>query len=242
METKALDFAFEGMSVRVKVGADGEPWFVAADVCAVLEIGNPSQAVSRLDDDERTLISNEGGSPTNAVSEAGLYSLVLSSRKPEAKAFKRWVTHEVLPQIRKTGAYAAPQSFEAMTLAVVTGLQSRLAEATKRLAIAEPKAAALDVFTDNGEPIGITKAAKGLGVQPKWLFERLERDGWIYRLGGAWAPKQSVITAGLMAFPWVPKDAPQFQQAMMTHKGIVRIAREMTEEKQMALTVFGREP
>lgn len=91
---------------------DGEAWFVAVDVCKALEIGNPSQAVKRLDEDERcTLISNEGRQ-MNIVSESGLYSLVLSSRKKEAKIFKRWITHEVLPEIRKTGGYNSQQSDE----------------------------------------------------------------------------------------------------------------------------------
>lgn len=91
---------------------DNEAWFVAADVCKALEIGNPSQAVSRLDEDEKTtLISNEGRQ-MNIISESGLYSLVLSSRKKEAKTFKRWVTHEVLPAIRKTGGYNSQQSDE----------------------------------------------------------------------------------------------------------------------------------
>lgn len=81
---------------------------MAADVCRALEVGNPSDAVARLDADDRTLVSIEGssnGKPVNAVNEPGLYSLVLGSRKPEAKAFKRWITHEVLPSIRKTGGY-----------------------------------------------------------------------------------------------------------------------------------------
>ena len=93
--------------VRV-VMRDGEPWFVAKDVCECLDLGNPSQAIARLEDDERWLISNEAlraNGETAVVSEPGLYSLVLGSRKPEAKAFKRWVTHEVLPSIRKTGGY-----------------------------------------------------------------------------------------------------------------------------------------
>lgn len=92
---------------------DGEPWFVAADVCHALDIGNPSDALNRLDDDERTLVSIEGasnGKPVNGVNEPGLYSLVLGSRKSEAKAFKRWITHEVIPAIRKTGGYHIPQS------------------------------------------------------------------------------------------------------------------------------------
>ena len=83
---------------------EGEPWFVAADVCRALGIGNSSDAVKRLDDDEHALVSIEGLSrgndKANIVNEPGLYGLVLASRKPEAKAFKRWITHEV---ICKTG-------------------------------------------------------------------------------------------------------------------------------------------
>lgn len=87
---------------------DGEPWFVAADVCRALEIENSRQALTRLDDDEKGVISTDtpgGRQEMNAINEPGLYILVLGSRKPEAKAFKRWITHEVIPSIRKTGSY-----------------------------------------------------------------------------------------------------------------------------------------
>ncbi|CAN7642902.1 BRO family protein [Paraburkholderia terricola] len=95
------------MAIRV-VDIDGEPWFVAADICTALELNNTSMAVSGLDDDEKGISSVETrGGPQSAtvISESGLYSLVLRSRKPEAKQFKRWITHDVLPAIRKTGSY-----------------------------------------------------------------------------------------------------------------------------------------
>ena len=98
---------------------DGEPWFVAVDVCRALEHSNVSSALARLDDDERSKFNLGRQGETNVVNEPGLYTLVLGSRKPEAKAFKRWITHEVLPSIRKTGAYAT---------------DSRLIEAAKLLA------------------------------------------------------------------------------------------------------------
>ena len=85
---------------------EGEPWFVAADVCRALEIGDSRTATARLDADEKgaVLIRTLGGEQkVTIISESGLYALVLSSRKPEAKAFKRWITHEVIPAIRKTG-------------------------------------------------------------------------------------------------------------------------------------------
>ncbi len=85
--------------------------FVAADVCRALEIKNARDAINRLDDDEKGVVLTDtlgGKQKVNAVNEYGLYNLVLSSRKPEAKAFKRWITHEVLPSIRKTGSYLKP--------------------------------------------------------------------------------------------------------------------------------------
>ena len=87
---------------------DGEPWFVAADVCKALEVRNNRDAISRLDADEKgvALTDTLGGQQELAiVNEPGLYTLVLGSRKPEAKAFKRWITHDVIPTIRKTGGY-----------------------------------------------------------------------------------------------------------------------------------------
>ena len=95
--------------IRVTINEDGEPLFVAADVCRVLEHSNVTMALERLDDDEKAKLDlGLSGGLTNCVTEPGLYSLVLGSRKPEAKAFKRWITHEVLPSIRKTGVYVLP--------------------------------------------------------------------------------------------------------------------------------------
>ena len=106
-----LPFHYEGAQIRVLTDSQGAPWFIAADLCSCLGIRNPSDALSRLDDDEKGLGSTEtlkGQQSLATVNESGLYALVLSSRKPEAKRFKRWVTHEVLPAIRRTGSYAVP--------------------------------------------------------------------------------------------------------------------------------------
>ena len=108
MENKMQVFSSQQFgNVRV-VERDGEPWFVAADVCKALEIANNRDALTRIDDDEKgvALADTLGGKQeVTIVNEPGLYSLVLGSRKPEAKVFKRWVTHEVIPTIRKTGGY-----------------------------------------------------------------------------------------------------------------------------------------
>ena len=101
---------YQDHPVRI-IERDGDPWFVAKDVCDILEICNSRRSTSLLDEDERgvhTVNTPSGKQEMTVVSEAGLYSLILKSRKTEAKAFRRWVTHEVLPAIRKTGAYVVP--------------------------------------------------------------------------------------------------------------------------------------
>jgi prophage antirepressor-like protein len=111
-ESVQASFSFDGMQLRVTTDAQGVPWFVAADVCGALNLPDTHKAVSRLDDDERstTTIPTPGGTQSmTTVNEPGLYSLILGSRKPEAKRFKRWVTHEVLPAIRRTGSYGVPR-------------------------------------------------------------------------------------------------------------------------------------
>lgn len=108
----ALTFTFSSQSLRC-ILRDGEPWFVAADVCEALSIANSRDAATRLDDDERGVATTDtpsGQQEMTIINESGLYSLILTSRKPEAKKFKKWVTSEVLPAIRKTGRYEAPQS------------------------------------------------------------------------------------------------------------------------------------
>ncbi|GGK31856.1 hypothetical protein GCM10010124_25780 [Pilimelia terevasa] len=121
MSTDLTTFNFPATGAELRsVLIEGEPHFVAVDVCAALGIGNARQAVTYLDDDEvlRVPVTTNDGSgrelDTNVVNEPGLYSLILRSRKPEAKAFKRWITHEVLPAIRKTGRYEAPAATVAL--------------------------------------------------------------------------------------------------------------------------------
>lgn len=111
-------FNFESNTVRSTI-IDGEPWFVASDVCRALTIADASMAVARLDEDEKgtNTVGTLGGSQEMIViSESGLYSLTLTSRKEEAKRFKKWLTSEVLPSIRKTGKYAAPEAKQQPTL------------------------------------------------------------------------------------------------------------------------------
>ncbi len=105
-------FTFDGQAIRV-AAQDGEHWFASADVCGLLEIRNPRSAVARLDDDEKGVANNDtlgGMQALSVVNESGLYHLIFRSRKPQASAFRRWVTTEVLPSIRKTGSYKAVEA------------------------------------------------------------------------------------------------------------------------------------
>ena len=107
-----------GNDIRVITDNQGEPWFVLKDVCDALELSNPSMVADRLDGDDLStteVIDNRGrNQKTNVVTEAGLYEVIFMSRKPEAKAFRRWVTSEVLPSIRKHGMYATPATIDDM--------------------------------------------------------------------------------------------------------------------------------
>ena len=150
---------YKNSPVRI-VEKDGEPWFVAKDVCDILALGNPRSSIALLDEDERGVHSMDtpsGKQEMGIISEAGLYSLILRSRKPEAKAFKRWVTHEVLPSIRKTGAYLSPGMSNEQVKALVATLEEevyRRIQAENRLAKLEAHAEKLARSAIPATPFG----------------------------------------------------------------------------------------
>lgn len=185
-----IPFAFDGTDVRA-LTRDGDPWFVLADVCRVLEIDNSRNASARLDEDEKgvhTVDTLGGPQQMVVINESGLYSLVITSRKPEAKRFKKWITSEVIPAIRKTGGYmmAAPEETpEALAVRALTVLQATVERQKAQLAIVAPKADALDRIATADGSLCITDAAKALQVRPKDLFDYLRSHGWVYRRPGA---------------------------------------------------------
>ena len=181
---------------------DNEPWFVAADVCKALEIGNPRQAVSRLDDDEKlnTVINSDGirGNPNmTIVSEPGLYSLILRSRKPEAKVFKRWITHEVIPSIRKHGAYVSDSVLDQLDehpeliADLIQQLRDENAEAKRNRELLEqaraenaklaPKAGYYDNFVNVDDLTCLRYTAKELGVPQNKFIGYLLEKGYAFR-------------------------------------------------------------
>lgn len=144
-ELTTATFAFEDNEVRT-VLRDGEPWFVLADLCTALGIGNPAQVATRLDPDEvgahilNDLIDSLGRvQETLIVSEAGMYETILGSRKPVARALKRWVAHEVLPSNRKHGAYLTPDKLDEVSESpaalqqLVSDLRAELDQSRKRV-------------------------------------------------------------------------------------------------------------
>lgn len=184
-------FRYADQHVRT-VLVEGDPWFVALDVAAVLDLGNVRSSLALLDDDERGVhtVDTPGGPQQVAiVSESGLYSLILRSRKLEAKAFKRWITHDVIPSIRRTGSYSkAPAELtrtEILRLALDSE-EKRLA-AESRVAELEPRAEQWDRLASATGDYAVADAAKILSRDPQIklgrdrLFTLLREMGWAYR-------------------------------------------------------------
>nr|DAY35460.1 MAG TPA: KilAC domain protein [Caudoviricetes sp.] len=179
--------------VRIILQND-EPWFVAKDVCECLEISNSRQALSRLDTDEKTdVILNDGSQnrKMNIVNEYGLYSLVLSSRKPEAKEFKRWITHEVLPSLRKYGTYSMdiPRTLPDALKAYASEIEAH--NKTKALLEEQkPKVVFADAVNASHTSILVGELAKllrqnGYSIGQNRLFERLRNDGYLIKSGSS---------------------------------------------------------
>ncbi|MCX5614450.1 phage antirepressor KilAC domain-containing protein [Bombella saccharophila] len=187
--TNLIPFSFEGKSVRVIKQGDTPHW-VLVDVCDVLEIRNSRDASSRLDDDEKGVgITDTLGGPQEVaiINESGLWSLVLTSRKPEAKRFKKWLTAEVIPAIRKTGGYmvATPEETpEQLALRAMQVLQATVDRQKVQIADMQEDVSALDRIAKADGSLCITEAAKALQMRPKDLFDYLSRNNWIYRRPG----------------------------------------------------------
>ena len=180
---------------------DGDPWFVAADVCKALELEKTNRALSRLDDDEKGAhsVSTPGGRQRmSIISESGLYSLILGSRKPEVKAFKRWITHEVIPSIRKHGAYMTDALLSRMDEhpeliseyigklraenAKANAAREALKKAEAENARLAPKASYYDSFVGVESVTCLRYTAKELGVpQKKFIGYLLEKGVCVQR-------------------------------------------------------------
>ena len=212
MENGIKVFEQSGLgSVRVVMQGD-EPWFVAKDVCDCLELTNTAQTISYLDDDEKGVTTNYtpgGKQEMSMISEAGLYSLILRSRKPEAKAFKRWVTHDILPSIRKTGSYSAPSAPAKAEISVqsevecallilkaagITGNQLAIAADNyyrKRTGLSVIEASGVELVAPKQQQfLTPTQLGKELGLSGRKVNLMLAGLGLQRRIGDVWEPTE----------------------------------------------------
>ncbi|MCL1952995.1 MAG: phage antirepressor [Oscillospiraceae bacterium] len=185
-------FNFEGSNVRL-IEQDGEPWWVLKDVCAVLGLSNARMIAGRLDEDDvnQAYVTDSLGrqQQTNIVNESGLYNVILRSDKPEAKRFKRWVTREVLPQIRRTGGYipVAEDEPDEVIMARALLIMQKTIEAKDRLiGELQPKADFADAVAASPDCVSFGEMAKilrqnGLPYGRTRMCEALRQDGFLIK-------------------------------------------------------------
>lgn len=170
---------------------NNEPWFIASDVCNALDITNTTIALQRLDNDERSKFNLGRQGEANCINEYGLYSLVLSSRKESAREFKRWITHDVIPSIRKTGGYITGQETmsdsELMAKALLVA-QRQIEERNKLIETMQPKALFADAVSTSKTSILIGELAKilkqnGIDIGQKRLFSWMRDNGYLIKSG-----------------------------------------------------------
>ena len=197
--------------IRTMVDEKGEPWFVGTDVAKMLGYNQSDKAILRhTDEDDRmkcTVTDNLGrGQNTFVINESGLYSLILASKLPQAKAFKRWVTAEVLPQIRKTGGYIPLKDKDGRELTdleimcrAMEIMQKSIEQKEQLIADLQPKADYVDEVLDSVDCLTMTQVAKGLGMTVHDLTTRLLQDGIIYLQSGQYMLYAPFARRGLAA-------------------------------------------
>lgn len=220
-------FSFDDHQVRVIV-IDGEPWFVLADLCKVLELSNPTMVASRLDGDALStaeVIDSVGRNQVaRIVNESGLYEVIFMSRKPDARRFRRWITSEVLPSIRRTGGYGVqrqltPDEIVAQALQITA---QRVEALTAQVAQLEPKAAAWAAYMNADGTYAMNAAAKILGTGRNRLMADLRHDK-VLNLDNC--PRQAHIDAGrfaVKASSWTKPDGTEYvsRTTRVTAKGM----------------------
>lgn len=240
--TDIVPFSFAGYEVRIVI-IDGNPWWVARDVAETLGYSATSAMTRSLDDDERgvqILHTPSGDQSMTVISESGLYSAILRSSRAEAQAFKRWVTHEVIPEIRRTGSFGSPAQDVALPATYLEALEALVERERANVELAvenaqlTPRAIAWDAIASAEGDYSVGEAAKILAragvtnIGPTRLFQKLANLGWTYRgPEGTWMAYADRIDRGHLAhkpqFHYHPRtkervvDAPQLR---VTLKGI----------------------
>lgn len=188
-------FSFNDAQIRV-VEKDGQPWFVAKDVCEIIGLSQVSRAMDRLDDDERGLVkvthpqNPEKTLEVNAVNESGLYQLIIASNKPEARAFRKWITSEVLPTIRKTGGYVADDDAFIATYLPYADEQTKatfrvtlalVRKQNEQIAAMRPKVEYFDALVDRNLLTNLRDTAKELRIKQTDFINWLLDKRYLYR-------------------------------------------------------------
>jgi len=232
-------FDFEGFGLRALL-LNGEPWFVASDVCEALALNNVSQACSRLDDDERTDITTNDVTgrlqATVCINESGLYSLILTSRKPEAKRFKKWVTAEVLPSIRKTGGYGTQNSHPipatyAQALMLAAQQAEKLEQQQALIAHQKPAVEFLERYVEARSTKSLREVAKVLGIKERQFITMLEESEILFRQSGSLIPFAHYQHAGYFEVKTGEANGHAFHQTRFTPDGIAWIAKRVAGKK-----------
>lgn len=247
-DNEIVPFAFAGYEVRVLV-IDGEPWWVARDVSEALGYRNTPDAIRHVDDDDKGVakLHTPGGvQEFRTVNEMGLYSLILRSTRAEATAFKRWITHEVLPQIRRTGSYGNPADDLALPTDYLSALKALVQREEQNLALEQqnaeltPRAIAWDAIASAEGDYSVGEAAKMLAhagipnMGPQRLFSRLEDIGWTFRSGGVWQAKADRVEKGFLSIkpqfhyhPGTGQRVVDPPQVRVTLKGVEQLRRRL---------------
>lgn len=200
-------FRFEGRDLRT-VLIDGETWFVAADAARILGYRDANALGRRVDEDDKgtQILRTPGGDQEmTVINEAGLYMGVLGATVPTARGFKRWVTHEVLPSIRRTGAYVAQESPEQLMARALVTAQGVIERKDEQIAALAPRAEAWDELASAEGDFEVADAAKilaraGVATGRKRLFDQLAAIKWVHRGShGKWKAYQSAVDAGYLA-------------------------------------------
>jgi anti-repressor protein len=239
-----LDFAFKGTPVRV-VMRDGEPWWVLKDVCGALGLLDTSRVAERLEEDELTrarIVSGGQERELYIINEPGLYSVILRSDKPEALAFRRWVTHEVIPWVRKHGmSNRAQVQLPDFTNPVVAArawadqVEAR-AKLEAQAKIDAPKALVFDRISEAEGLRLLSEVGKINGIGPRKIFEILAVKKLIFRRHGSWEPMQEYIDKGYFVLRerigWTDTEGKDHveKQLYVTPSGECWIARKLFEK------------
>lgn len=236
-----MSFDFNGNTVSTIIHEGGEPWWIAKEVCEILGLKNVSMALVEIDQADKMVISgNDVGSNISklrVVNESGLYDLIFKSIKPEAKKFRRWVTSEVLPQIRKTGSYNTTDPMELLNDPAI--LRSTLLTYSEKLIEMQPKADGFDRISSADGSVNGTEAAKALQIRPKDLFSWLSQNRWIYKRPGAkqWLGYQDKVQQGLLTHKVLTVLRPDgsekiCERVLITPKGLTKLSTLIGSEDQ----------